>query len=198
MRTVTFSDEKVAKLINDNFVCSWVNRNPKFHNCETDTERRIVSNSFESYATKNFCTFFVTPDLDVLHYFSGYWSPSFFTSEVEFVLGLAKKVCDENGRLRTDRLAEYRSAHRTHASEHADKKKVVMAVKAPTGNSAEAREFKEKQEQWRSRKDNLCQGMDYLDKVHSALEKRSVRKGKPYKLDDVIRNYMGGNEFTEE
>ena len=73
MRTVTFSDASVSRILNDNFICTWVNREPGFHNCDLTAERMI--SEYESFATKNFCTFFATPDRDVLHYASGFFKP---------------------------------------------------------------------------------------------------------------------------
>jgi hypothetical protein len=70
MRTVTFSNATVAAALNEKFVCTWVNREPGFHNCEISTERWISAK--DCFATKNFCTFFTTPELEVLHYASGF------------------------------------------------------------------------------------------------------------------------------
>src|SRR5262245_42604436 len=94
MRTVTFSNAQVAKAVNDKYVATWVNRQPGFHNCETETEKRIQKYEYECFATKNFCTFFATPDLDVVHYVSGYCYPPFFLRELAFVQELVPAVLD--------------------------------------------------------------------------------------------------------
>ncbi len=195
MRTVTFSNDKIAGLVNDNFVATWVNRNPKFHNCDLTQERHIVSNSFECFATKNFCTFFVTPDLEVLHYLSGYYSPGLFQAEMGFVQELGKEVCDDRGLLRKDRLSAYRWAHEKHAAKHKEDRKAVNAAKAPKRGEPG---YEAKAGDWNARRSNLAEGLGYLERVHGALQKHSVRKARPYVLDEVIKNYMGGNEFTEE
>jgi hypothetical protein len=78
MRTVTFSNAKVAEVVNSKFVPVWYNRGQGFHNCEKSTEQWIFSSSTECYPTKNICTFFMTPDLDVVYYVSGYYSPDMF------------------------------------------------------------------------------------------------------------------------
>src|SRR5688572_29194628 len=109
MRTVTFSDARVAKAVNEKFVATWVNRQPGFHNCETETERRIQKFQSECFATKNFCTFFTTPDLDVLHYESGYCNPAIFLEELDFVLKLAPQVTDRNHRYLEDALPEFQA-----------------------------------------------------------------------------------------
>jgi hypothetical protein len=198
MRTVTFSDEAVTKAVNGTFLSSWINRNPKFHNCDLGEEKRIFETSYECYATKNFCTFFVTPDLEVLHYFSGYYSPGFFLKEIEFVKALAKKACDEKGRLKKDGMAAYRAMHKEHAAAHAGDAKTVSKAKPPSAGSDGWDEYQKNQEKWNLRKTYLLEGVRYLDKVHETLAKGDRKTGRPLKLDRVIKNYQGGNEFTEE
>ncbi len=78
MRTVTFSDRRVAEAVNSRFVPVWYNRGRGFHNCEVRTEKWIFESSGEAYPTKNICTFFLTPDLRVLHYAAGYYAPDLF------------------------------------------------------------------------------------------------------------------------
>lgn len=91
MRTVTFSDEKVAAELNGDFVSAWANRVPDFHNCESSTEEWIFTSTAEAYPTRNICTFFLTPDLQVVHYVGGYVAPDLFLEEAAF----ASKVRDE-------------------------------------------------------------------------------------------------------
>ena len=86
MRTVTFSDKKVADLVNKSFVSAWKNREPGFHNCEYATEASIYQSSRVWFPTKNICTFFLAPDGTVLHYISGYYDPSLFAIEVKKAL----------------------------------------------------------------------------------------------------------------
>lgn len=78
MRTVTFSDPRVADHINRNFIPVWFNRGPGFHNEEKHTERSIFEHNFESYPTRNICTFFLKPDGSVYFYVAGYYAPDFF------------------------------------------------------------------------------------------------------------------------
>jgi hypothetical protein len=198
MRTVTFSNEKVYKALNESFVSTWINRNPKFHNCDLSTERRIVENSFECYPTKNFCTFFVTPDREVLHYFSGYYSPSFFLHEIEFVKALQKKACDDKGRLKKDAATTLRAMHAEHAAAHDEDAKRAQKVKPPSAGSEGWEEYKDQRATFGERKTNLVEGEKYLAQVHKALGKIDAKTGKPVLLEKVIRRYMGGNEFTEE
>ena len=78
MRTVTFSDAKVAEAINGSFIPVWFNRGKGFHNCEHRTEEGIFLRSAEAYPTKNICTFFVDGDGKVVHYLAGYYAPPVF------------------------------------------------------------------------------------------------------------------------
>ena len=59
---MSFSDKKVAELVNSKFVAAWTNRGPGFNNTEFWTEKGIASRNYEAYPTKNIRTFFLTPD----------------------------------------------------------------------------------------------------------------------------------------
>src|SRR5688572_13296825 len=107
MRTVTFSSAEVAMAVNENFVATWVNREPGFHSCDEKEERRIATNDFEAYATKNFCTFFTTPDLGVLHYASGHYFPPLFLGELAAARELGNAVLDSKGVVRPGWLNRY-------------------------------------------------------------------------------------------
>lgn len=91
MRTVTFSDAKVAEALADGFVSAWTNRIGGFHNCDPNTEQWIFTSTAEAYTTRNICTFFLTPDLQVVHYVGGYVAPDLFLEEIAF----AAKIRDE-------------------------------------------------------------------------------------------------------
>ena len=198
MRTVTFSNEKVYKALNDGFVSTWINRNPKFHNCDLSQEQRILTTSYESYATKNFCTFFVTPERQVLHYFSGYYCPELFLKELAFVQALQKKVCDEKARLKKDAMEEYKAIHAEHAKGHADDAKRIKKMKPPSAGSEGWDEYQKHQAEYTERKVNFAEGEEYLGRVHGALGKGDKKTKGPVMLEKVIKGYMGGNEFTEE
>jgi len=198
MRTVTFSDEKVYKALNDGFINTWINRNPKFHNCDLGEEKRIFDTSYECYSTKNFCTFFVTPDRQVLHYFSGYYSPLLFLQEIRFVQELQKKVCDAQGRLKKDAMAEYQRIHKEHAKAHEDDAKRIRKIKPPSAGSEGWADYKENQANYTQRKEYFIEGQAYLGQVHAALAKGDKKTKGPVMLEKVIKGYMGGNEFTEE
>ena len=197
MRTVTFSNKSVATLINENFVSTWSNRNPHFHNCDLGEESRIVRHSYEMFSTKNFCTFFLTPDKKVLHYFSGYMNPEFFKEEVRFVLDLSRKVMDDEGRLRKGWSKVYREMHLAHAKKHSKDVRTVQKVRPPRAGTPEYAAYRKNQAGFHERKGYLTEGLRYLHNVHRVHES-NARKNRLVPLSKVVRNYLGGNPFTEE
>ena len=88
MRAVTFSNKKVADQINKRFIPVWYNRGPGFHNCSLWTEKRIFTQNADCYPTKNICTFFLTPDRQVVYYVAGYYGPDTFLEILKDVDGL--------------------------------------------------------------------------------------------------------------
>ena len=189
MRTVTFSNAEVAKAVNDKFVATWVNRQPGFHNCSTDAEDRIKRDDYECFATKNFCTFFATPDLDVLHYGSGHQYPPLFLGELKFVLELAAAVCDPRGRYMEDALPEFRALHEAHAARHEkDKVRILQATSLPGVKGGDA---------LLSRRHSYAEGMRHLCKVHHDLPAKSEKLNGPVPLSLVFNDYLYENGFEE-
>jgi hypothetical protein len=189
MRTVTFSNAAVAKAVNDKFVATWVNRQPGFHNCDTSAEKRIEKYDFECFATKNFCTFFTTPDLDVLHYGSGYQYPPLFLKELGFVLRLAAAVCDPRGRYMEDALPEFRAIHESHAAEHQKEDARVWELKSLPG----AKDV----DVFHSRQRSYSEGLRHLQKVHCNLPDKSAKLNGPVPLSLVFNDYLYENGFEE-
>jgi hypothetical protein len=192
MRTVTFSNADVAKSVNELLLPTWVNRKPGFHNCELQTEREILVDSYECFATVNFVTYFLTPDLDVLHYFSGYYSPKLFLQEVEFVRSLSETVLDENRKLIPSRLRNYAALHAEQSSRRAEEAKKLRSM-TPPGDK------KDKDlQQFIARRDSYAEGMMHLADVHKDLGRQSLKEGKPIRVARVLSTYKHGNPFTEE
>jgi hypothetical protein len=169
MRTVTFSSDHVSASINSKFVSTWNNRKPGFHNCDQTEE--IGISKLSCFPTKNFCTFFVTPRREVLHYFSGYFSPELFMRELDFVLALAKEVVDEKGAIKREAWVRYQEMHRTAAAQRA-----TGALKKSTTD--------------RAKTDDTVAA--YLSRVHEQLAKKKTR------LDDVFSDYLFGTSWSEE
>ena len=88
MRTVTFSDKRVAERVNSKFIPVWYNRGPGFHNCTFWSEERIFTNDVDCYPTRNICTFFLDPDGGVVYYIAGHWGPKAFLEILDTVQAL--------------------------------------------------------------------------------------------------------------
>lgn len=172
MRTVTFSDEKVAEVVNANFVPLWFNRGKGFHNCEHRTEEGIFLRSAEAYTTKNICTFFLDPNGRVVHYFSGYYAPPVFLELIRPLLALREATTDEDvRRFHRDRLQS-----------------------APLAVSAQPFSYLGKAHAHSPLcKTSLSEATGYLKRVHEQF----VKDGS-VPLDKVRTGYLFGNPFTEE
>jgi hypothetical protein len=183
LRTVTFSNRKVAEVVNANFVPAWFNRSPGFRNSDDAPEKSIFQNSSEAFLTKNICTFILTPDGRVFHYIAGYVSPEIFLRFLDDTLVLHRSLT--SGGLAT--LQE------THAGLATDYEQKAKGKATPTEvadrsyrdlthrhNEACAWQI---QETWR-----------YLGRVHRFLEKAAALPS----LDEVRYKYLYGNDFSEE
>ena len=177
MRTVTFSDASVAKAVNDSCVATWVNRVTGFHNCQFGTEEWILKSSPECFATKNFCTYFCTPDKKVLHYFTGYFAPKPFLRELAFARRLMEKAVDESGAIKADLFKEM------HA-ERLSERRLQWTLTEEAAEEDIAGQFAEA-----SRKE----GLEYLTKVDRALQESG-----PPLLGEALKRHLYGNEFSEE
>jgi hypothetical protein len=193
MRTVTFSNPEVAKAVNDKFVATWVNRQPGFHNCDTSAEKRIEKYDTECFATMNFVTYFLTPDLDVLHYFSGYYSPRFFLQQIEHVKELADAVLDDRRRFIPARLGVYAALHESQMRKRAEESRKIRSMTPP---KSEMRDIG-KLQQFIARRDSYAEGMKHLADVHKELSQRAVMDKKPMPVARILTSYKHGNPFTE-
>ncbi len=191
MRSVTFSDKDIAKYVNDNFVATWINRNPKFHNCDFNTEKWISEHNGEAYSTKNFCTFFTTPDLDVLHYMSGYYAPRWFRPEMESALAARVEGYDADFKPAGGAPSKMSKVHETRSRELRATDEKLQKLKAP------AKLDPQESMRFTMNIASLREAVAYLQLVHDEVGK-SWKREKPIKLFDVIKGYKGGNEFTEE
>lgn len=172
MRTVTFSDEKVAEVVNANFIPLWFNRGKGFHNCEHRTEEGIFLRSAEAYTTKNICTFFVDANGKVVHYFSGYYAPPVFLELIRPLLALREATSDD----------EVRRFHRERLQS------------APLGVSARPFSYLGVAHAHSPLcKTSLSEASSYLQRVHQQF----VKDGS-VPLDKVRTGYLFGNPFTEE
>jgi hypothetical protein len=197
MRTVTFSNPEVARLVNDTFVAAWSNRIADFHDCQPWTEQRIFQNSTECYSTRNICTFFITQDRRVLHYAPGYMSPTFFLDELKFAQELGRRTL-EDGLLRDDRAASFRIMHEQRARLRSTHVTLVQqgrwklsrpkskAFGASNGRSLDP-----------CRAASLIEGLETLKLIHQDFAKAAEAKRLP-ELKDLLSKHRSGNEFAEE
>ena len=101
MRTVTFSDAKVAAALTKDFVCAWKNIRPgeKFKagvNERLDDLRAKNPNVLEDgTGATNICAFFALPDGRILHAVQGYAQPATFAREIAFALEAARAARGE-------------------------------------------------------------------------------------------------------
>ena len=173
MRTVTFSNPRVAEVVNAKFVPVWFNRGRGFHNCERRTEKWIFESYGEAYPTKNICTFFLTPELRVVSYVSGYFAPDLFL-EVLAAAGVLKDAEGDDFATRQRRIANDLAGRR---------EKPAMPLKYRDLNH---------------RHTDKCGAV-----VEEALRHRrevhdSLAVSGPVPLEKVQHAYLYGNPFTEE
>lgn len=181
MRTVTFSNAKVAERVNSRFVPVWFNRGQGFHNCEKRTEDSIFARSADCYPTKNICTFFLSSDMKVVYYIAGYWAPEPFLEILEAVekLHAAAEV--------TDRA-------RVHGEVVADLSGRMGADKAPPqALSAGCRYEKVEHRHGPGCAPILAESIRCRAAVHESL-----RDAGPVDFEKVQHKYLYGNTFTEE
>ena len=175
MRTVTFSDAKVADYVNANFIPVWFNRGRGFHNCEHRTEEGIFLRSAEAYTTRNICTFFLDGEGKVVHYFSGYYAPPVFLDLIQ-------------------PLAALRDARGADDVRRFHKERLQALATRPLGPSSRTFSYQgvaHAHSTWCT--SSLAEATTYLKRVHDSL----AREGS-VPLDKVRRDYLFGNPFTEE
>ncbi len=168
MRTVTFSDKKVADLVNKSFVSAWKNREPGFHNCEYATEASIYQSSRVWFPTKNICTFFLAPDGTVLHYITGYYDPSLFAIEVKKALKVWQACYNADGDAKPGAGKAFLALHKDWARRHAYN--VRRVAQEGTGWSASLGSASEYHEYLARVHADLAKGMRTLETMESQHE----------------------------
>jgi hypothetical protein len=120
MRTVTFSDGGMVKLLGDKFVCAWVNRRPdlKFKDGLYPKEWRPRGLA-NGAAVTNITSVFAAPDGTVIHAMPGYLDVAGFKRHFEFAHALQAQLYDPAVK-REDRAGLYAKAHLKAAKEAKD------------------------------------------------------------------------------
>ena len=108
---MSFSDKRVADLVNSKFIAAWTNRGPGFNNTEFWTENGIAQNNYEAYPTKNICTFFLTPEGKVFYYVAGSYAPELFVKILESALALRTTLFDDKMHLKEKALVKAAELH---------------------------------------------------------------------------------------
>ena len=119
MRTVTFSDAAVAKVLNSSFVCAWTNKRPfqKFKDgLYAGKESRALPNGT---APDNVTSVFAAWDGTVLHAMSGSLDARAFGHHLKFASDLYDKLYEGVG-LRSMAGAIYLEEHRAAATKATD------------------------------------------------------------------------------
>ena len=187
MRTVTFSDKAVAAIVKESFVAAWTDRGSGFHNEDYAKEQWIFERSGEAYATKNICTFFLTPDGRVFHYVAGYFDPGTFAAELKAVIAMRTAAFDDSMALKAQGMESLQKVHRDEAARFKARDHAV-----PTAPPEPYRGFEHKHSA--ACADVVRDGDLYLEKLHAHWSAVAALPA----LDDVRFNYLYGNSFTEE
>jgi hypothetical protein len=182
LRTVTFSNRKVADLVNANFVPAWFNRSPGFRNTDDAPEKSIFQHSSEAFLTKNICTFVLTPEGRVIHYIAGYVSPEILLRFLDDALALRRASAEGADTLR--------KVHAALAGEY--EKKAKEAATLPEAADRSYRDLTHRHTDacaWQ-----IQETWSYLGRVHRSLEKAAALPT----LDEIRFKYLYGNDFSEE
>jgi len=111
MRTVAFSDPEVVKLLNEKFVCAWVNRRPdlKFKDglYGKEWKPRCLGNGA---AVTNITSVFASADGTVVHAMPGYLDVAGFKRHLAFAEKLRDQLFDPAVK-KDDRSAIYSKLH---------------------------------------------------------------------------------------
>ncbi len=190
---MTFSDKKVAGLVNANFVAAWTNRGPGFHNEDYSAEQWIFTEHMEAYPTKNICTFFLTPGGKVFHYLAGYFAPETFCAELELAVALRREAFDGKMALKADGAGTIRSLHAREAERLKERVSKDLPWDEVSRFKAETyREFKHRHNA--SCVAAILEG----DRYRAALHRHWSGVQALPALEEVRLDYLYGNSFTEE
>jgi hypothetical protein len=182
---VTFSDRKVAELVNAKFVAAWFNRSPGFSNFDYKAEEEIYKHSAEAYTTKNICTFVLAPDRRVFTYVAGHLAPALFIAFLESALAMREAAFDERMRLKEGGLDAVKALHAKRAARFEGKEPTAFDIPAYRGAK---HDHTDRCGNW------LRATALYFARLH---KKWSLLPELPT-LDSIRFAYLYGNDFTEE
>ena len=119
MRTVTFSDASVAKLLNDSFVCAWINKRPRQKFTDGLYAGKPLKALANGTAPDNVTSVFAAWDGTVIHAMSGSLDVDAFKETLTFARDLHDKVYEGVGR-KPDAEKIYAEAHCKAANNSTD------------------------------------------------------------------------------
>jgi hypothetical protein len=111
MRTVTFSNPEVNRLLNERFVCTWYNQAssvfPAKPASPADKQPPVNDDYLQNFPDgsggPNVKLFFCTPEGRIVHFIQGYYRPATFQAEARYALEVLSTVTQPGmaeGRLR--------------------------------------------------------------------------------------------------
>lgn len=118
MRTVVFSDERVALAVNARFVCVWENKNPSARFPDPDAVRvlpRPETGLPIGVGASNVMTVFATPDGDVLNAVPGNLDVEAFFDEMRLAWAVQRLTMDANYQLKPGASKTFAGLHQAAA-----------------------------------------------------------------------------------
>ena len=119
MRTVTFSDPGIVKLLNESFVCAWINKRPRQKFTDGLYAGKPVKALANGTAPDNVTSVFAAWDGTVIHAMSGSLDVDAFKEALAFARDLHDKVYEGVGR-KPDADKTYAEAHRIAGNKSKD------------------------------------------------------------------------------
>ncbi len=116
MRTVVFSDERVALAVNARFVCVWENKSPgaRFSGPVVEKPPQACGLPIGTGAT-NVVSVFATPDGDVLNAVPGYLDVEAFLDEMRLAWAVRRLTMDSEYQLKPGAVKTFAGLHQAAA-----------------------------------------------------------------------------------
>jgi hypothetical protein len=116
MRTVVFSDERVALAVNARFVCVWENKAPEVHftGAPIGKPPQTCELPVGTGAT-NVVSVFATPDGDILNAVPGYLDVEGFLDEMRLAWAVQRRTMDSEDQLKPNAAKTFAGLHQAAA-----------------------------------------------------------------------------------
>ena len=112
MRTVSFSDDRVRKLLNEEFICLRLNTrgDPTAGESFSHAPRDPAGPCLRGNGRQNVQVLFLTPEGEIFHVLTGFVGPDELQTELKWALAAYDKIAEPSD----DRKAVIREAHREY------------------------------------------------------------------------------------